>query len=201
MALVGKQAPDFTASAVINGKQIVDDFTLSSIQDKYIVLFFYPLDFTFVCPTELHAFQEKLEAFKEKNVELIGCSIDSKFSHLAWLNTPKTKGGIEGIEYTLVSDINKTIAEQYDVLVEGEGIAYRGLFIIDKKGVVRHQLINDLPLGRNVDEALRLVDAIEFHETHGEVCPANWTKGEKAMQADTEGLETYFQDVKVLEKA
>jgi peroxiredoxin 2/4 len=201
MALVGKQAPDFTASAVINGKQIVDDFTLSSIQDKYIVLFFYPLDFTFVCPTELHAFQEKLESFKEKNVELIGCSIDSKFSHLAWLNTPKTKGGIEGIEYTLVSDINKTIAEQYDVLVEGEGIAYRGLFIIDKKGVVRHQLINDLPLGRNVDEALRLVDAIEFHETHGEVCPANWTKGEKAMQADTEGLETYFQDVKVLEKA
>ena len=201
MALVGKQAPDFTASAVINGKQIVDDFTLSSIQDKYIVLFFYPLDFTFVCPTELHAFQEKLESFKEKNVELIGCSIDSKFSHLAWLNTPKTKGGIEGIEYTLVSDINKTIAEQYDVLVEGEGIAYRGLFIIDKKGVVRHQLINDLPLGRNVDEALRLVDAIEFHETHGEVCPANWTKGEKAMQADTEGLETYFQDIKVLEKA
>jgi peroxiredoxin 2/4 len=201
MALVGKQAPDFTASAVINGKQIVDDFTLSSIQDKYIVLFFYPLDFTFVCPTELHAFQEKLEAFKEKNVELIGCSIDSKFSHLAWLNTPKTKGGIEGIEYTLVSDINKTIAAQYDVLVEGEGIAYRGLFIIDKKGVVRHQLINDLPLGRNVDEALRLVDAIEFHETHGEVCPANWTKGEKAMQADTEGLETYFQDIKVLEKA
>jgi peroxiredoxin 2/4 len=201
MALVGKQAPDFTASAVINGTQIVDNFTLSSIQDKYIVLFFYPLDFTFVCPTELHAFQEKLESFKEKNVELIGCSIDSKFSHLAWLNTPKTKGGIEGIEYTLVSDINKTIAEQYDVLVEGEGIAYRGLFIIDKKGVVRHQLINDLPLGRNVDEALRLVDAIEFHETHGEVCPANWTKGEKAMQADTEGLETYFQDVKVLEKA
>ena len=201
MALVGKQAPDFTASAVINGTQIVDNFTLSSIQDKYIVLFFYPLDFTFVCPTELHAFQEKLESFKEKNVELIGCSIDSKFSHLAWLNTPKTKGGIEGIEYTLVSDINKTIAAQYDVLVEGEGIAYRGLFIIDKKGVVRHQLINDLPLGRNVDEALRLVDAIEFHETHGEVCPANWTKGEKAMQADTEGLETYFQDVKVLEKA
>ena len=163
-------------------------------------MFFYPLDFTFVCPTELHAFQERLSQFKDKNTEVIGCSVDSKFSHFAWLNTPVEKGGIKGVSYPLVSDINKTIATDYDVLFEEEGIAYRGLYIIDSNGIVRHQLINDLPLGRNVDEALRLIDAIQFHEEHGEVCPANWNKGQKSMKANSEGLQEFFEDFKVIEK-
>lgn len=189
--LVGKAAPDFTATAVREGK-IIDNFKLSKYKGKYIVLFFYPLDFTFVCPTELHAFNEKLEEFKKRDVEVIAVSIDSHFSHCAWLQTPKTKGGIEGVSYTLVSDLNKTIAQDYDVLVEGLGIAYRGLFLIDKNFKVRHQVVNDLPLGRSVDETLRMVDALQFHEAHGEVCPANWHKGEKSMKADKQGLETYF---------
>ena len=201
MSLIGKKRPDITASAVIDGNNIVDNFSLSDYDGRYIVLFFYPLDFTFVCPTELHAFQEKLAEFHSKGAEVIGCSVDSKFSHFAWLNTPANKGGIEGVQYPLVSDINKTIAKDYDVLFEEEGIAYRGLFVIDPKGVVRHQLINDLPLGRNVDEALRIIDAIQFHEENGEVCPANWSKGEKSMTADAEGLQEFFQDFKVLEKA
>ncbi len=200
MSLVGKKAPNFKASAVINGSTIVDDFELESLSGKYIVLFFYPLDFTFVCPTELHAFQERLSQFKDKNTEVIGCSVDSKFSHFAWLNTPVEKGGINGVTYPLVSDINKTIATDYDVLFEEEGIAYRGLYIIDSNGIVRHQLINDLPLGRNVDEALRLIDAIQFHEEHGEVCPANWNKGQKSMKANSEGLQEFFEDFKVIEK-
>jgi peroxiredoxin (alkyl hydroperoxide reductase subunit C) len=201
MGIIGKKAPDFTASAVINGNQIVDDFTLSSFEGKYTVLFFYPLDFTFVCPTELHAFQEKLAEFESRNTQVIGCSVDSKQTHFAWLNTPIEKGGIQGVNYPLVADLTKSIASDYDVLKEDEGIAYRGLFLIDKEGIVRHQLINDLPLGRNVDEAIRLIDALQFHEVNGEVCPANWNKGDRAMSGDVEGVQSYFQDVKVLEKA
>ena len=189
--LVGKKAPDFKADAVVNG-----DFktvSLSDFKGKYVVMFFYPLDFTFVCPTELHAFQEKLSAFKSLNCELIGVSVDSKFSHFAWLNTPKEEGGIKGVTYTLVSDINKTIARDYDVLIANDGVALRGSFLIDKEGVVQQQTINNLPLGRNVDEMVRLLEALQYTESHGEVCPANWKKGEKAMKADQAGLKTYFK--------
>ncbi|MBF0489075.1 MAG: peroxiredoxin [Candidatus Omnitrophica bacterium] len=189
--LVGKQAPDFKAIAV-QGQNLIQDFSLSSLKGKYVVLFFYPLDFTFVCPTELHAFSEKLDEFRKRETEVVGVSVDSHFSHLCWLRTPKIKGGIEGVAYPIVSDINKTIARDYDVLVDGAGIAYRGLFLIDKKGVVRHQVVNDLPLGRSVDETLRMVDALRFFENNGEVCPANWHKGDKAMKADQKGLEEYF---------
>lgn len=192
--LVGKQAPEFKAKAVVDGK-ILEDFTLSSFHGKNVVLFFYPLDFTFVCPTELHAFQEKLPEFEKRNTVVIGCSIDSVFSHLAWLNTPKSKGGIEGVKYPLISDINKTIAKDFDVLIASEGIAYRGLFLIDDRGVVRHQVVNDLPLGRSVDEALRMVDALEFFKTHGEVCPANWKIGKPTMKPSQVGLEKYFATV------
>lgn len=192
--LVGRKAPDFDVAAVVNGSQFVDSCKLSFYHGKYVVLFFYPLDFTFVCPTELHAFQEKLDEFKDRNVELIGCSVDSKFSHHAWLHTPRSRGGIEGITYTLLSDINKTVATDYDVLLEGEGIALRGLFLIDKEGVVRHQVVNDLPLGRNVDEVLRLVDALQFTEEHGEVCPANWNKGDKTMKPTDDGLKEFFRE-------
>lgn len=189
--LVGKKAPEFKADAVVNG-----DFKTVSLSDykgKYVVLFFYPLDFTFVCPTELHAFQEKLSAFKAMNCEVIGVSVDSKFSHFAWLNTAKEEGGIKGVTYTLVSDLNKTIARDYDVLIPSDGVALRGTFLIDKEGVVQQQTINSLPLGRNVDEMLRLVEALQYTESHGEVCPANWKKGDKAMKADQAGLKTYFK--------
>lgn len=189
--LVGKPAPDFQATAVVNG-DFQDNFKLSDFRGKYALLFFYPLDFTFVCPTELHAFQEKLENFKKLNCEVIGVSIDSHFSHHAWLNTPKSEGGIEGVNYPLVSDINKTIARDYDVLIPGAGIALRGAFLIDKEGIVRHQTINDLPLGRNIDEYTRLLEALQFTEEHGEVCPANWKKGEKSMKPDQTGLKSYF---------
>lgn len=190
--LVGKPAPDFKATVVENG-QIKNDFTLSQFKgNKYVVLFFYPLDFTFVCPTELHAFQDKLAEFEKRDVQVIGCSIDSQFSHFAWVNTPKNHGGIEGVTYPLVADINKTISADYDVLVEGAGIAYRGLFLIDKNGNVRHQVINDLPLGRNIDEAIRMVDALQFFEKNGEVCPANWKEGEKSMKPNQDGLKEYF---------
>ena len=194
--LVGKNAPDFNAQAVINGSEIVENFTLSQFKGKYVILFFYPKDFTFVCPTELFAFQEKLEEFKSRNVEVIGVSTDTEQSHWGWLEMPKNKGGIEGVNYPLVADTNKTISSNYDVLVgdfgwddngdmiaEGELIAYRGLFMIDKEGTVRHQLVNDLPLGRNVDEALRMVDALQHLEEHGEVCPANWTVVEGRRQS------------------
>ena len=189
--LVGKQAPDFTAVAVQKDK-IIEKFTLSELKGQYVVLFFYPLDFTFVCPTELHAFSERLREFEERNTKVIGVSIDSHFSHLAWLNTPKSKGGIQGVEYPIVSDLNKTISKDYDVLVEGAGIAYRGLFLLDKDQVVRHQVVNDLPLGRNVSETLRMVDALQFTEKHGEVCPANWSQGAKSMKPTQEGLEEFF---------
>ena len=188
--LVNKPAPDFTAKAVVN--KDFKDITLSDYKGKNVLLFFYPLDFTFVCPTELHAFQEKLEEFQSKNTEVIGVSVDSEFSHLAWLNTPKSEGGIEGVTYPIVSDINKTIARDYDVLIPDAGVALRGAFLIDSKGVVRQQTVNDLPLGRNIDEFLRLVDALAFTEEHGEVCPANWEEGKKAMKPDQTGLASYF---------
>ncbi len=190
--LVGKTAPDFVAKAV-KGTEIIETFRLSDYKGKYIVLFFYPLDFTFVCPTELHAFNERLKDFKARNVELVAASVDSHFSHFAWLSTPKSKGGIEGVSYPIVSDISKEIAAAYDVLVEGEGIAYRGLFLIDTAFVVRHQVVNDLPLGRSVDETLRMVDALQFVTENGEVCPANWQRGEKSMVPDTDGLHKYFE--------
>ncbi len=187
--LTGKQAPNFKTQAVI--KNDFKELSLSDFKGKYVVLFFYPLDFTFVCPTELVAFQEKLNEFKERNTELLACSIDSHFSHHAWLNTPKAKGGIEGVEYPLLADIGGKIAESYDVL-SPENIAYRGLFLIDKQGIVRHQVVNDLPLGRNVDEVLRMVDALQHTEKHGEVCPANWNKGSEAIQATSESVSSYL---------
>jgi peroxiredoxin 2/4 len=190
--LVGKTAPDFVAKAV-KGTEILESFRLSDYKGKYIVLFFYPLDFTFVCPTELHAFNERLKDFQARNVELVAVSVDSHYSHFAWLTTPKSKGGIEGVSYPIVSDISKEISAAYDVLVEGEGIAYRGLFLIDTAFVVRHQVVNDLPLGRSVDETLRMVDALQFVTENGEVCPANWQKGEKSMVPDTDGLHKYFE--------
>ncbi len=191
MSLIGKKAPPFKAKAVIQ-QEIVDHFSLSDFMGKYVIFFFYPLDFTFVCPTELHAFQEKLPEFEKRNAQLVGCSIDSWFSHAAWLNTPKEKGGIRGVSYPIVSDITKSIAKDYEVLKEDDGIAYRGLFLIDRQGIIRHQLVNDLPLGRSVDEAIRTLDALIYHEQHGEVCPANWMPGAKAMVPTPDGLEDYF---------
>ncbi len=190
--LVGKKAPDFNLKAVIKGK-IEDQFSLTALKGKYVLLFFYPLNFTFVCPTELHAFQEKLSSFEERNTQVVGCSVDSCFSHLAWLNIPRQKGGIQGIEYPILSDINKSVSRSFDVLKEEDGIAYRGLFLIDRNGYVRHQVINDLPLGRSVEEALRMIDALIYFEKNGEVCPANWQRGEKSMRATQEGLIDYFK--------
>jgi peroxiredoxin (alkyl hydroperoxide reductase subunit C) len=189
--LIGKTAPNFNVKAVVSGK-IVTDFSLSNFLGQYVVFFFYPLDFTFVCPTELHAFQSKLDSFEQRNTQVIGCSVDSANSHAAWLSTSKNKGGIEGVTYPLVSDLTKTISKDFHVLKEDEGIAYRGLFILDKEGIVRHQLINDLPLGRSVEEVLRTLDALIHYENHGEVCPANWTVGAKTMKPTQEGLENYF---------
>jgi peroxiredoxin (alkyl hydroperoxide reductase subunit C) len=190
--LVGKKAPDFKATAVVNGSDF-KEVKLSDYQGKYVVMFFYPLDFTFVCPTELHAFQEKLDTFKKLNCEVLGVSIDSHFSHMAWLNTPRSEGGIKGVTYPVIADIHKTISRDYDVLIPEAGIALRGTFLIDKNGVVQQQTINNLPLGRNVDEMIRLLEALQYTETHGEVCPANWKKGETAMKATQEGLKSYFK--------
>jgi len=205
--LVGQKAPDFNAKAVI-GEKIVENFTLSQFEgEKYVVLFFYPKDFTFVCPTELHKFQENLAAFEERNVQVIGCSTDSEFSHWAWVKTPKKQGGIEGVAYPIVADINKTISEDYNVLageyvadddgeveIEGEQVAYRGLFLIDRDGIVQHQVVNNMPLGRSVGECLRVIDALQHFEEHGEVCPMDWTKGDAAMTASQDGLTEYFSD-------
>lgn len=193
--LVGKKAPAFLAKAVIKDA-ILDSFTLASFLGRNVLFFFYPLDFTFVCPTELHAFQEKLQEFHDRNTEVVGCSVDSPYSHYAWLKTPKEQGGVQGIEYPLVSDLSKQISRDYGVLIEDQGIAYRGLFLIDTKGVVRHALVNDLPLGRSVDEALRIVDALNFFERNGEVCPANWQNGQRSMIATQEGLKTYFSVIR-----
>lgn len=207
--LVGKPAPDFSADAVVNG-EFVENFTLSQYKGKkYVVLFFWPLDFTFVCPTEILAFQDKLAEFESKNTQVIGVSIDSHFTHFAWVNTPRDQGGIEGVQFPLVADLSKTIAKNYDVLAgdydfmvdehdhelmtfNGAPVAYRGLFLIDKDGIVRHQLVNDLPLGRNVDEALRMVKALQHVEEKGEVCPANWDEGRDALTPTSEGVAQYL---------
>lgn len=189
--LIGQPAPAFVSKAVLKG-QILDDFSLQNFLGKYVVFFFYPLDFTFVCPTELHKFQDKLEDFHARNAEVVACSVDSPYSHSTWLQIPKKKGGIEGISYTLVADLNKTIATSYHVLNKKEGVAFRGLFLIDQAGIIRHQLINDLPIGRSIDEVLRILDALIFFEKHGEVCPANWKVGEKALEPTSQGLESYF---------
>lgn len=204
--LVGKKAPIFKASAVINGGTIVNDFSLEQyLGKKHVVLFFYPKDFTFVCPTELHAFQEKLGEFEKRNTVLVACSTDTEQSHWGWLQMDKKHGGIKGITYPVIADTTKTISSNFDVLTgeyftneEGElcatgsMIAYRGLFLIDKAGVVRHQLINDLPIGRSVEEALRVVDALQFNEENGEVCPANWVKGSEGLKATHEGVADYL---------
>jgi peroxiredoxin (alkyl hydroperoxide reductase subunit C) len=190
--LVGKPAPDFAAVAVMGCNTIKEDFKLSThIKGKPAVIFFYPLDFTFVCPSELIAFDHRLEEFKKRGVEVIGVSIDSQFTHLAWKNTPVNNGGIGQVGYPLVADIKHEICKAYDVEAEG-GVAFRGSFLIDKAGVVRHQVVNDLPLGRNIDEMLRMVDALQFHEEHGEVCPAGWNKGKAGMDASPEGVAKYL---------
>jgi len=206
--LVGKKAPVFNSKAVINGGEIVENFSLEQfVGEKYVVFFFYPADFTFVCPTELLAFQDKSAEFAARNTVLIGASTDSEFSHWKWLQTPLNQGGIQGVTYPLVVDQNLSISKNYDVLIGsdeydeegnetfvGEPKAYRGLFLIDKSGVVRHQLVNDLPLGRNVEEVLRLIDALQFTEEFGEVCPANWKKGEKSLKATQEGISSYLAE-------
>ncbi len=190
--LVGKPAPDFTAAAVLGSGEIVDEFNLhSAIKGKKAVIFFYPLDFTFVCPSELIAFDHRVEEFKKRNVEVIGVSIDSQFTHNAWRNTPVDQGGIGQVKYTLAADVKHEICQAYDVESEG-GVAFRGSFLIDEDGVVRHQVVNDLPLGRNVDEMLRMVDALAFHQEHGEVCPAGWQQGDKGMDASPEGVAKYL---------
>lgn len=203
--LVGKTAPNFNARAVVNGR-IEENVTLSQfLGKKYVVLFFYPKDFTFVCPTELHAFQAKLAEFHQRNVEVIGCSTDTAETHWGWLQIPKSHGGIQGVQYPLLADASKTIASSYGVLngeysldeegsltASSEMIAFRGLFLIDLQGTVRHQLVNDLPLGRSVDETLRIVDALQYFEQHGEVCPANWTTGKEAMKPTFDGVAGYL---------
>ena len=205
-SLIGRQAPKFSAAAVVNGHEIVDNFSLEQYKgNKYVVFFFYPMDFTFVCPTELHAFQEKLAEFEKRNVAVVGCSVDSQHSHFAWLNTPKNQGGIQGVTYPIVADLSKSISESFGVLAgsyapdengnwvcEGTPVAYRGLFLIDKEGVVRHSVINDLPLVRSVDEAIRVVDALQHFEEFGEVCPANWSKGKDALKATEDGVASYL---------
>ncbi len=188
--LVTKRAPDFTAQAVMPDGSFAE-LTLSSYRGKYVVLFFYPLDFTFVCPSEIIAFDKALTKFEEKNAQVIGVSVDSHFTHLAWKNTPRDQGGIGQIDYPLVADLNKSISLDYGVLLDEE-IALRGLFLIDKEGIIRHALVNDLPLGRNVDEALRILDALQFTEKHGEVCPANWREGEEAMEPTADGVAKYL---------
>ncbi len=206
--LVGKRAPVFWAPAVVNGHEIVEKFSLDDyLGKKYVVFFFYPADFTFVCPTELHAFQEKLAEFEKRNTAVVACSTDSAFSHWKWLSTPKNEGGIKGVTYPIVVDQTLTISMDYDVLAgsfdydeegrtffQGDPQAYRGLFLIDKAGIVRHQVVNDMPLGRSVEEALRVIDALQFTEENGEVCPANWHKGEKGLAATQEGISSYLSE-------
>ena len=189
--LVTQEAPNFTAQAVMPDNTF-GEITLSNYRDKYVILFFYPLDFTFVCPSEILAFNKRVAAFKEKNCEVIGVSVDSKFTHLAWKNTPVENGGIGDIQYPLVEDLTKSIAKSYGILFN-DAMALRGLFLIDTKGIVRHSVINDLPLGRSVVEALRMLDALQFHETHGDVCPANWQEGEDSMKPTKAGVAEYLK--------
>ena len=205
MVLTGKKAPSFNEAAVVNGVEFVDNFSLEQyIGKKNVVFFFYPMDFTFVCPTELIAFQEKLAEFEKRDTVVVACSTDTKYSHFAWLNTERNKGGIKGVTYPMVADHSKMIAINFGVLAgeymmndgalsfEGNPVAFRGLFLIDKQGVVRHQLINDLPLGRSVDETLRMVDALNFHEANGEVCPANWNSSKSGLKATAEDIAEYL---------
>ncbi len=190
--LVGKPAPDFTATAIMADNSINEQFNLKEhIKGKYGMVFFYPLDFTFVCPSEIIAFNNRLDEFKARNTEVIAVSVDSHFSHLAWKNTEVNKGGIGQVQFPMVADLTKQIARDYDVLLN-ESVSFRGTFLIDDKGVVRHQVVNDLPLGRNVDEALRMVDALAFHEENGEVCPAGWNKGKDGMKADADGVAAFL---------
>ncbi|MCP4569336.1 MAG: peroxiredoxin [FCB group bacterium] len=191
MSLVTREAPDFTAQAVMADNQF-QELNLSSFKGKYVVLFFYPLDFTFVCPSEIIAFDKQLAEFKKRNAEVIGVSVDSHFTHLAWKSTTVENGGIGNVQYPLVADLTKNISRDYGVLTGDGAVALRGLFLIDKEGVVRHELVNDLGLGRNVDEALRMLDALQFTEKHGEVCPANWRDGEEAMKPTAEGVADYL---------
>jgi peroxiredoxin 2/4 len=204
--LVGKKAPSFSAGAVVNGGEVVEGFSLDQYLGKHpVVFFFYPKDFTFVCPSELHAFQDKLAEFEARGAKVVACSTDTEESHWGWLQVPKNKGGIQGVTYPIIADTTKTISDAYGVLAgeyeynenmemvaTGPMIAYRGLFLIDKDGTVMHQLVNNFPLGRNVDEALRMVDALQFFEENGEVCPANWQKGEAGMTASFEGVADYL---------
>ncbi len=189
--LVTNEAPDFTATAVMEDNSFKEDFRLSDYRGKYVLVFFYPLNFTFVCPSEILAFNQAVEQFKEANCQLVGVSIDSHFSHLAWKNTPVNDGGIGNIQYPLVADLDKSISKQYNVLLDS-GIALRGLFLVDREGIIRHQVVNDLPLGRSVNEALRVLHALQFTEEHGEVCPANWKQGEEAMTPTKEGVAAYL---------
>ena len=206
--LVGKRAPLFRTKAVINGNEITEDFSLDEyLGKKYVVFFFYPADFTFVCPTELIAFQNKIAEFESRDTALVAASTDSVFSHWKWLQTPRNDGGIIGVKYPIVADHDMTISMAYDVLAgaylenssgdiafAGSSEAYRGLFLIDKEGIVRHQVVNDMSLGRSVDEVLRVIDALQFTEEHGEVCPADWQKGDKALSATQEGISSYLAD-------
>ncbi|MBX2985673.1 MAG: redoxin domain-containing protein [Bacteroidia bacterium] len=208
MSLVGKKAPVFKAPAVLNGNEIVKEFSLSQYEGKnYVVFFFYPKDFTFVCPTELHAFQAKLDEFKKRGCEVVACSTDTEESHWSWLQMPKNKGGIEGVKYPVVADTAKTISTNYGVLAgdyeyddngnlvaKGPMVAYRGLFLIDKKGMIHHETVNNMPLGRNVDETLRMLDSLIHFEQYGEVCPANWSEGKSAMKASFDGVADYLSN-------
>jgi|SRR6185312_16382487 len=190
--LVGQKAPDFCAAAVLANGQITTDYSFSQVtKNKCAILFFYPLDFTFVCPSELIALHKRMGEFKKRGVEVIALSIDSQFTHHAWRNTPVEKGGIGAVDFTLVADVNHSITKAYGV-EHAAGVALRGTFLIDKQGFVRSQIVNDLPLGRNIDEMVRLVDALQFHEEHGEVCPAGWNKGDKGMKATPEGVAAYL---------
>lgn len=204
--LVGKKAPQFKSHAVLNGGDIVDNFSLEQyLGNKYVIFYFYPADFTFVCPTEIIAFQEKIEEFEKRNVVVVGCSTDSEYSHWKWLQTELKDGGIKGVKYPLVADTSKSISENFDVLAgnyhfdesgevsfEGTPMAYRGLFLIDKDGIVRHQVVNDMPLGRSIEEALRLIDALQYYEENGEVCPADWHKGDEALKPTQDGVADYL---------
>ncbi|MAZ38970.1 MAG: alkyl hydroperoxide reductase [Legionellales bacterium] len=193
--LVGRKAPDFAAAAVLPNGEIIDSYKLSEgIKNKYAIVFFYPLDFTFVCPSELIALDKRMAEFKSRNVEVLAVSIDSQFTHNAWRKTPIDKGGIGEVEYTMIADVSHTICQSYGVEHPTAGVALRGAFLIDQNGVVRSQIVNDLPLGRDIDELLRLVDALQFVEEHGEVCPAGWKKGEKAMKASPEGVASYLAE-------
>ncbi len=193
--LVGRPAPDFTAAAVLGNGEIVDSFTLSeAIKGKKAVIFFYPLDFTFVCPSELIAFDKRYEEFQKRGVEVIGVSIDSQFTHNAWRKTPINQGGIGEVKYTMVADVKHEVCQAYDVEHPEAGVAFRGSFLIDAEGMVRHQVVNDLPLGRNIDEMLRMVDALNFHEEHGEVCPAGWQEGKAGMSANPEGVAKFLSE-------